>query len=170
MVIGVIADTKEILSPAQMKALRTAFKGVDAVLHAGPIGDVRVLEQLKTIAPIHAVCGNAESFEIRDELFVRVLWRVKGLKIGLVHGYGKPVHLKAWLLKQFEDDPADIIVYGNNFESTARKVGTTYFFNPGSFLGRLPEGSRGALGPARVGLLFIQGKKVDGQAGIVLNP
>ena len=103
MVIGVIADTKEILSPAQMKALRTAFKGVDAVLHAGPIGDVRVLEQLKTIAPIHVVCGNAENFEIRDELFVRVLWRVKGLKIGLVHGYGKPVHLKAWLIKQFVD-------------------------------------------------------------------
>lgn len=169
MVIGVIADTQKILSPAQMKALRHAFKGVDAILHAGPIGNLQVLEQLKTLAPIfHAVCGNAEESWVRGELYVRLLWRVGGLKIGLIHGYGKPVHLKAWLLKQFEEEPADIIVYGNNFEPLARKVGPTFFFNPGSFAGRLPEGSHNAIGPSRVGLLFIQGKKVDGQAGIIL--
>ena len=169
MIVGVIADTKELLSPAQLKELREVFKGVDAILHAGPVGDVRVVDQLKQIAPTEAVCGNAESMEVRSELYVRAVWRSRGLRIGLIHGYGEPHSLMPWMLKQFENEPVDIIVYGNNFEPRARQVGETYFFNPGSFSGRLPEGSRGALGPSRVGLLFIQGKNIDGQSGIVVN-
>jgi putative phosphoesterase len=167
VIIGVIADTKELLSPTQLKELRGVFKGVDAILHAGPVGDVRVIDQLKQIAPTEAVCGNAESFEIRSELYVKSVWRYQGFKIGLVHGYGEPHSLMTWMLKQFENDPVNVIVYGNNFEPKARQVGETYFFNPGSFSGRQPEGSRGVLGPSRVGLLFIEGKKVDGQSVLV---
>jgi putative phosphoesterase len=163
VIVGVIADTKELLSPAQFKELQNVFKGVDAILHAGPVGDVKVVDQLKKIAPTEAVCGNAESQEVRSELYVRAVWRSKGLKIGLIHGYGEPHSLMAWMLKQFENDPVDVIVYGNNFELKARQEGKTYFFNPGSFSGRLPEGSRGT-GPSRVGLLFIDGKKVEGQS------
>ncbi|HXL72238.1 MAG TPA: metallophosphoesterase family protein [bacterium] len=163
MIVGVIADTRELLSSAKFKELRNVFKGVDAILHAGPVGDVRVVDQLKKIAPTEAVCGNAESQEVRSELYVRAVWRSRGLKIGLIHGYGEPHSLMAWMLKQFENDPVDVIVYGNNFEIKARQEGNTYFFNPGSFSGRLPEGSRGT-GPSRVGLLFIEGKKVEGQS------
>lgn len=168
MVVGVIADTQELLSQAQLKELRSVFKGVDAILHAGPVGDVRVVDQLKEIAPAEAVCGNAESLEVRSELYVRAVWRARGLKIGLIHGYGEPYSLMPWMLKQFENDPVDVIVYGNNFDPRARRVGKTYFFNPGSYSGRLPEGSRGT-GPSRVGLLFIDGKKVEGQPGISVN-
>jgi hypothetical protein len=163
VIVGVIADTKELLSAAQFSELQDVFKGVDAILHAGPVGDARVVDQLKKIAPTEAVCGNAESQEIRSELYVRAVWRSRGLKIGLVHGYGEPHALMAWMLKQFEKDPVDVIVYGNNFEPKAQRVGSTYFFNPGSFSGRLPEGSRG-IGPSKVGLLFIEGKKVEGQS------
>jgi uncharacterized protein len=164
VVIGVIADTKELLSPAQLSELRKVFKGVDAILHAGPVGDVRVVDQLKEIAPTEAVCGNAESMEVRSELYVRAVWRSRGLKIGLIHGYGQPHTLMPWMLKQFEADPVDVIVYGNNFEPKARQVGKTYFFNPGSFSGQLPEGFRGKLGLSKVGLLFIKGRKVEGQS------
>lgn len=163
MIVGVIADTKKLLSPAQFSELQDAFKGVDAILHAGPVGDIRVVDQLKKIAPTEAVCGNVESQEVRSELYVRAVWHSRGLKIGLVHGYGEPHSLMAWMLKQFEKDPVDVIVYGSNFEPKAQRVGSTYFFNPGSFSGRLPEGSRG-MGPSRLGLLFIEGKKVKGQS------
>jgi uncharacterized protein len=168
VIVGVIADTKEMLSPAELRGLQNVFKGVDAILHAGPVGDVRVVDQLKAIAPTEAVCGNAESKEIRSELYVRAVWRSRGLKIGLIHGYGQPHSLMVWMLKQFEKDPVDVIVYGNNFEPKAMRERNTYFFNPGSFLGRLPEGSRGT-GPSRVGLLFIEGKKVEGQS-ILFQP
>ncbi len=169
MVFGVLADTQSLLTTQQLNALRKAFKGVDAILHAGPVGDLRVLEQLQKIAPTKAVCGNAETAMVRSELYVRITWRQGPFMMGLVHGYGKPHGLKQWLLKQFEEEPVQILVYGGNFEPFSRKACGTYFFNPGSFSGRLPEGSPGR-GPSRVGLLFIQGKNVDGQAGLRLDP
>ncbi len=166
MIFGVLADTQGVLAAAQLAALKKAFKGVDYILHAGPVGDLRVIEQLAQLAPTRAVCGNAENSIVRSELYVRQSWRAGVTTMGLVHGYGKPHGLKSWLLKQFEEDPVQVIVYGRNFEPTARPVGAHYFFNPGSFSGNLPEGQHGKKGPARVGLLFVRGKKVDGQAGI----
>lgn len=166
LVFGVLADTHGILTPAQIHALKKTFKGVDGILHAGPVGDMRVLDQLSKIAMIRAVCGNAESSIVRSELYVRQAWRVGPVTMGLIHGYGKPHGLKPWLLKQFEEEPVQVIVYGRNFEPTARQIGSTYFFSPGSFSGNLPEGQHGKKARLRVGLLFIQGKKVDGQAGI----
>jgi uncharacterized protein len=170
VIFGVLADTQGVLTPPQILTLKKAFKGVDYILHAGPVGDLRVLEQLGKIAPTRAVCGNAESAIVRSELYVRQAWRVGPVPMGLVHGYGKPHGLKKWLLHQFEEEPVRVLVYGRNFEPTARELGGTYFFNPGSFSGNLPEGQHGKRGPCRVGLLFIHGKKVDGQPGIVVSP
>jgi len=164
MIFGVLADTQGVLTPAQLSALQKAFKGVDVILHAGPVGDLRVIEQLQKIAPTRAVCGNAEDSMVRSELFVRQAWRVGPVTMGLVHGYGKPQGLKKWLMHQFEEAPVQVIIYGRNFEPTARQLGEVYFFSPGSFSGNLPEGQHGKKGPCRVGLLFIHGKKVDGHS------
>jgi putative phosphoesterase len=169
VVFGVLADTQTLLTHAELAALKKAFQGVDGILHAGPVGDLRVLEQLGKIAPTKAVCGNSESSIVRSELYVRQAWRVGPVSLGLMHGYGKPQGLKQFLLKQFEETPVQVIVYGGNFEPYARQAGGVYFFNPGSFSGRLPEGNSGK-GLSRVGLLFIQGKKVDGSPGITVNP
>jgi len=168
LVFGVLADTEAVLTAAQLSALKKVFKGVDYLLHAGPVGDLRVLEQLGKIAPTKAVCGNSENFMVRSELYVRQAWQVGPVSVGLIHGYGKPHGLKQWLLKQFEKEPVKVIVYGRNFEPYARQMGDTYFFNPGSFSGRLPEGASGK-GVSRVGLLFIQGKKVDGVPGMPVH-
>ena len=170
LIFGVLADTQTILSPGELTALKKAFKGVDAILHAGPVGDMRVLEQLGKLAPTKAVCGNAEDSYVRSDLYVRQAWRVGPVTLGLIHGYGKPHGLKKWILKQFEEAPVQVLVYGRDFEPTARQIGGHYFFNPGSFSGNLPEGNHGKKGPRLVGLLFIHGKKVDGQAGIIVNP
>jgi uncharacterized protein len=170
LVYGVLADTQAPLSAPQVLALRKAFRGVDSILHAGPVGDLRVLEQLGKIAPTQAVCGNAEQSWVRSELYVRRAWKVGPLGIGLVHGYGRPQGLKRWLLDQFDEEPVQVLVYGRNYEPTARWIGPTFFFSPGSFSGNLPEGQHGRKGPSLAGLLFIRGGKVDGQPGIILPP
>src|SRR5581483_7573764 len=114
--------------------------------HAGPVGEMQVLEQLKKIAPVKAVCGNAANSIVRSELPVSIAWRAGATTFGLTHGYGKPMGLKAHLLKQFEEEPVQVLVYGRNFEPTARQIGKHFFFNPGSFLGNLPEGQHGEKG------------------------
>jgi putative phosphoesterase len=167
MVFGVLADTQAPLTAAQILSLKKAFKGVDAILHAGPVGDLKVVEQLKALAPTRVVCASAEPAQVRSVLYIRQSWKQNSLTLGLMHGYGKPQTLKAWLLSQFEEGVPDAIIYGANFEPYSRQVGSTFFFNPGSFSGRKPEGQRGITLP-RVGLLFLQGKKIDGQPGIPL--
>ncbi len=165
MVFGVLADTQAPLTLSQIASLEKVFKGVDAILHAGPVGDLKVVEQLGQLAPTRVVCGNAESAQVRSELYIRQSWKQGALTMGLMHGYGKPHGLKQWLLSQFEEGPVQVIVYGSNFEPFSRQVENTFFFNPGSFLGRKPEGQRG-IGVPRVGLLFVKGRKIDGQPGI----
>ena len=54
--IGVISDTHGLLRPEAVKAL----KGVELIIHAGDIGDPKILRALERIAPVHAVRGNTD--------------------------------------------------------------------------------------------------------------
>ena len=54
--IGVIADTHGLLRPEAVEALQKS----DLIVHAGDIGNPRVLEGLQTIAPVVAVRGNID--------------------------------------------------------------------------------------------------------------
>ncbi len=53
-IVGVISDTHGLLRPEAVAALAD----VDAIVHAGDIGDPRVLTELARIAPVTAVRGN----------------------------------------------------------------------------------------------------------------
>jgi len=55
-IIGVISDTHGLLRQDVFKA----FENVDAILHAGDIGSMEIIDQLSAIAPVHAVRGNMD--------------------------------------------------------------------------------------------------------------
>jgi uncharacterized protein len=57
--LGVVADTHS--SPHPMTGARLAALQPDAILHAGDIGELAVLEPLRAIAPLHAVRGNIDT-------------------------------------------------------------------------------------------------------------
>jgi len=167
LVIGVLADTKGVLSVAQLSALSRAFKGVDAILHAGGIGQAQVLDQLNEMAPVFAVNGNQDDQTVKYELLQKMVLNFGPVKLGITHGYGKPHGLKARVLKEFEGANVNLIVFARNYEPCAMSAGGVFFFNPGSFSGTRPEGQKGLDRP-RVGLLYLQGKKIEGQPGIAL--
>jgi len=56
-VIGVISDTHGMFRPE----VAGAFKNVDAIIHAGDIGSMAIIDELKEIAPVYAVRGNMDS-------------------------------------------------------------------------------------------------------------
>lgn len=62
--IGIISDTHGLLRPEAEAALR----GSELILHAGDVGDPRILEALSSIAPVHAVFGNTDYGEMRTRL------------------------------------------------------------------------------------------------------
>src|SRR5436190_23562445 len=54
----VVADTHSQAHPRA--AEHVAARAPDAILHAGDIGDLEVLDQLERIAPVHAIRGNID--------------------------------------------------------------------------------------------------------------
>lgn len=57
--LGVVADTHS--NPHPMTGARLAALHPDAILHAGDIGELEVLEPLRAIAPLYAVRGNIDT-------------------------------------------------------------------------------------------------------------
>ena len=56
MRLGIISDTHGLLREEALEQLN----GCDAILHAGDIDRAEILEKLREIAPLYAVCGNAD--------------------------------------------------------------------------------------------------------------
>ena len=63
MLIGVISDTHGLLRTEAVEALQ----GSDLILHAGDIGPAVILDELKNIAPVKAIRGNADLSHPRRE-------------------------------------------------------------------------------------------------------
>ena len=76
--IGVISDTHGLLRPEAVKAL----EGVELIIHAGDIGDPRLLRQLERLAPVHAVRGNTDRGDWAADLP-----RTRVVEVGGVHLY-----------------------------------------------------------------------------------
>jgi putative phosphoesterase len=55
--IGLISDTHRLLRPEALRAL----EGSDLIIHAGDVGDPKILEELRRLAPVLAVRGNIDS-------------------------------------------------------------------------------------------------------------
>jgi hypothetical protein len=58
--VGVISDTHGLLRPEAVAAL----DGCDLILHAGDVGRAAILDELRRIAPVHAVRGNVDGGEL----------------------------------------------------------------------------------------------------------
>ena len=56
MLIGVISDTHGLLRPEAVEALR----GSEMIIHAGDVGDPKILEELAGLAPVRAIRGNVD--------------------------------------------------------------------------------------------------------------
>ena len=55
--IGVISDTHGLLRSSAIEALQ----GVDLIIHAGDVGDPKIVDELSAAAPVVAVRGNMDS-------------------------------------------------------------------------------------------------------------
>jgi uncharacterized protein len=131
MLLGLIADTHGLMRPEALRALR----GVDVILHAGDVGDRKVLDALGAIAPVRAVYGN---IDMEDGLLTAAIGCVlDGVRVHVSHGHelGSPTPER--LAARYQ---ADVIVFGHTHRALVQPVGSTLVINPG------------AAGPARFNL------------------
>ncbi|MFH1888900.1 MAG: metallophosphoesterase family protein [Candidatus Omnitrophota bacterium] len=134
MKIGVISDThipdrtEDIPAP-----ILEAFKGVDMVIHAGDLVDLRVIDKLKSVCKnVKAVWGNMDPYEIRKRLPEKEIIEIGKYRIGLIHGYGHPGKLIELITEIFKNDNLDMIIFGHSHSAINEKRGKVIYFNPGS--------------------------------------
>lgn len=84
--IGLMSDTHGFIDPKVFHY----FKDVDEIWHAGDIGTIDVVDQLKNFKPLRAVFGNIDGHEIRSELKEVERFTCEKVDVLMTHIGGKP--------------------------------------------------------------------------------
>ncbi len=126
--LAVVADTHSHPHPDTKRWLTA--RSPAAILHAGDIGELTVLEELETIAPVYAIRGNIDSRE-RDLPDVLAI-DVGALRLVLVHiGVAGP-RLRADAAKVARAEKAQLVVCGHSHVPFMGAERGLTVFNPGS--------------------------------------
>ncbi len=123
--IGVIADTHNYLD----SNILTLLAGVDHILHAGDIGQPRILTELRRIAPVTAVMGNTDDPGFHYPLTQIV--ELAGRKF-LLHHIVNPRAPGDSLETLMQRERPDVVVFGHSHRTFSEKLHGRLFFNPGS--------------------------------------
>lgn len=133
MKIGVVSDTHISDGAGRLPAaLYEGLAGSDLILHAGDITCMEVIEELSAIAPVEAVAGNMDGWDVASRLPGRKVLKAGGFTIGLTHGAGKVPGIQERMLGMFEADSVDCIVYGHSHNPYVAWHGNVLLVNPGS--------------------------------------
>jgi len=124
--LAILSDTHGVLRPGIFPLL----EGVDHILHAGDIGPVELLDDLEAIAPVMAVSGNTDGFDVRERVpaIARRTWA--GQSIVLVHGHEFGTPTSEALAQAFPD--ASMVVFGHTHIPLIQQVAGILTVNPGS--------------------------------------
>jgi putative phosphoesterase len=124
--IGLMSDTHGLLR----NEIYAVFEGVDEIFHAGDVGDPAILTELEVLAPVQAVYGNVDGWDLREAVPESIELERVGHKIAIIHGdqWGSP--RESDLLERFQG--FSVIVYGHTHQPLIEIVGGTLVVNPGS--------------------------------------
>ncbi|HXK20000.1 MAG TPA: metallophosphoesterase family protein [Polyangiaceae bacterium] len=129
---AVVADTHSKPHPAT--AQRLAELEPDAILHAGDIGELTVLDELTKVAPVFAVRGNIDGPSDVPEL--RLIELTGGdaikLRILLVHIAVYGPKLRADVARVARKERASLVVCGHSHVPFIGRDRGLSVFNPGS--------------------------------------
>jgi len=100
------------------------------ILHAGDLVAASVLEELRALAPVEAVYGNADEEALRLVLPEERVVEAGGARIGMIHDAGPRVGRERRLAARFR--ACDAVVYGHTHLPQVERVGGLWILNPGS--------------------------------------
>jgi putative phosphoesterase len=119
--IGVISDTHGLLRPQALAAL----EGVELIIHAGDIGDRRILRRLERLAPVYAVRGNIDRGDWAADLPLTRVVEVGGVHLYVLHE-----------LFCLDLDPAAAglaaVIFGHSHSPHLERKNGVLYLNPGS--------------------------------------
>ena len=125
----------------------------DAILHAGDLIELSVLEELERLGPpVHAVRGNVDSAELQARLPLTRVVNIDGVRIAMVHDGGQADGRLERMRRRFPE--ADAVVFGHSHLPLLEERDGFAIFNPGS-----PTERRRALRHT-MGIAIVDGGRV----------
>ena len=119
--LGLISDTHGLLRREAVQALR----GSELIIHAGDIGDPKILEELRKLAPVVAVRGNVDTEEWARTLPLTTVAEAGAVLIYVLHD-----------VNAMDLNPATagfhLVVSGHSHKPGKIKRDGVLYVNPGS--------------------------------------
>lgn len=130
MKIGIVSDTHGYVHPE----LFTFFEKCDEIWHAGDIGNTDILDDLKLIAPVRAVFGNCDDWDVREQTTESLVFQCEEHKVALMHIVGNGNYYTTPAMNIILQEKPTIFVAGHSHILKVvkdQKYGH-WFINPGS--------------------------------------
>lgn len=131
MTIGILSDTHGYFHPK----LPEVFSEVDLILHAGDLGREEILDGLEALAPVRAVYGNVDGWDIRQRAPEHHRFEVDGLSFWMTHIAGRPGRWQRGMGKALRREAPDVFICGHSHILRVERVedlGGMLFINPGA--------------------------------------
>ncbi len=119
--IGVISDTHGLLRDEAVNEL----SGVDAIIHAGDIGKIDIIDQLNLIAPVYAIRGNIDTDNWAKNYPDERMFEFAGYQFFVIH------NIKTLSVDTLEGKP-DVIICGHSHKPLIDHQDGRLILNPGS--------------------------------------
>ena len=129
--IGLLSDTHGYLDPK----IKTYFSGVDEIWHAGDIGTIDVLDELKAFKPTRAVWGNIDNHQIRQECKEFLRFKIEEVEILMTHIGGKPERYSKPAFEELQKNGAPALFVCGHSHITLVKMDKRFdmlWMNPGA--------------------------------------
>jgi putative phosphoesterase len=108
--IGLLSDTHGYLDDR----IKHHFSGVDEIWHAGDIGSIEVLDELKAFKPTRAVWGNIDNHIIRRDSKEFLRFTCEKVNVLITHIGGKPGKYAKPALDELELESPNLFVCGHS--------------------------------------------------------
>lgn len=108
--IGLLSDTHGYVD----LKIFDYFKEVDEIWHAGDVGSLEVIQQLREFKPFRGVYGNIDDHQIRMELPEFNRFRCEGVEVLITHIGGKPGKYAKPAFDALEEKSPKLFVCGHS--------------------------------------------------------
>ncbi len=120
MRVTILSDTHGLLRDEVIDRVQ----GSDRILHAGDVGDSRILARLEQIAPVEAVRGNVDTHGVLARLPERIAGELGGVAFRMTHRREDVEN--SWFRE------AGLVVFGHSHRPEIAWRGGCLLLNPGA--------------------------------------
>jgi uncharacterized protein len=128
--IVLISDTHGHLDPKLIKHI----KECDEVWHAGDIGDMSVVDEIRKLKPLQAVWGNIDGQRARSEFKEHLIFNCEETRIYITHIAGYPGRWGKGVKERLLIEKPDVFICGHShiLKVMYDKSLNLLFMNPGA--------------------------------------